>query len=188
MAFKDTDKILVNRDGVDYQAEVGPLMGGSVQWDDIEGKPCIPECGCVEIENWSVGPDFSSFNYDPMIVIHKDFFYGDVVPGLELTITRDDDSTFQDKVVTVKPPDGMDLYRVITEQRKEYKPIETDAPSDLDYTHGWTMQYGPECGSKETEVNDGVLTLKDEDGKTLGTFSANPVSYTHLTLPTIRLV
>ena len=28
MAFKDTDKILVNRDGVDYQADIGPLMGG----------------------------------------------------------------------------------------------------------------------------------------------------------------
>ena len=28
MAFKETDKILVNRDGVDYQADVGPLMGG----------------------------------------------------------------------------------------------------------------------------------------------------------------
>jgi hypothetical protein len=28
MAFKDTDKILVNRDGVDYQADLGPLLGG----------------------------------------------------------------------------------------------------------------------------------------------------------------
>ena len=28
MAFKDTDKILVHRDGVDYQADLGPLMGG----------------------------------------------------------------------------------------------------------------------------------------------------------------
>ena len=28
MAFKDTDKILVNRDGVDYKADIGPLMGG----------------------------------------------------------------------------------------------------------------------------------------------------------------
>lgn len=25
MAFKDTDKILVHRDGVDYQADIGPL-------------------------------------------------------------------------------------------------------------------------------------------------------------------
>jgi hypothetical protein len=34
MAFKDTDKILVNRDGVDYQADLGPLMGsGDVTLD-----------------------------------------------------------------------------------------------------------------------------------------------------------
>jgi hypothetical protein len=39
MAFKDTDKILVHRDGVDYQAEVGPLMGGEVKWEDIKEKP-----------------------------------------------------------------------------------------------------------------------------------------------------
>lgn len=28
MTFQNTDKILVNRGGVDYQAEIGPLMGG----------------------------------------------------------------------------------------------------------------------------------------------------------------
>lgn len=39
MAFKDTDKILVHRDGVDYQADLGPLMGGGGGLDDILNAP-----------------------------------------------------------------------------------------------------------------------------------------------------
>ena len=38
MAYKDTDKILVHRDGVDYQAELGPLLGGGAPID-------LPPCG-----------------------------------------------------------------------------------------------------------------------------------------------
>ena len=37
--FKDTDKILVHRDGVDYQAEIGPLLGGGGA-----GGQCLYEC------------------------------------------------------------------------------------------------------------------------------------------------
>ena len=40
MAFKDTDKILVHRDGADYQAEVGPLLGGG-GIDDLLTVPVI---------------------------------------------------------------------------------------------------------------------------------------------------
>jgi len=66
--IKPDDKFLINRDGVDYKATVDQFAkdinihveccsgdggaGGSVHWDDIEGKPCIPECeggGCVEV-------------------------------------------------------------------------------------------------------------------------------------------
>ena len=36
--FKDTDKILVHRDGVDYQADIGPLMGGGGD------STCCPTC------------------------------------------------------------------------------------------------------------------------------------------------
>ena len=50
--LQPSDKILVNRDGVDYQTEIAPLLEGGddgpVHWDDIEDKPCIPECNCPE--------------------------------------------------------------------------------------------------------------------------------------------
>ena len=39
--FKDTDKILVHRDGVDYQADIGPLMGGGGSLDDILNAPIV---------------------------------------------------------------------------------------------------------------------------------------------------
>ena len=40
MTFKDNDKILVHRDGVDYQAEVGPLKpnDGELTFKDSEGN------------------------------------------------------------------------------------------------------------------------------------------------------
>jgi hypothetical protein len=39
--FKDTDKILVHRDGVDYQAELGPLIGGGGGGDSTNCNcPC----------------------------------------------------------------------------------------------------------------------------------------------------
>lgn len=43
MAFKDTDKILVHRDGVDYQADLGPLMGGGAGLDDILNAPVVKD-------------------------------------------------------------------------------------------------------------------------------------------------
>ena len=40
--FKDTDKILVHRDGVDYQAELAPLLGGGgAGLDDIINAPVV---------------------------------------------------------------------------------------------------------------------------------------------------
>lgn len=53
------DLILVNRDGVDYQAKVEDLPDSGTHWDDIEGKPCIPEChdcqDCLEAECTYIG-------------------------------------------------------------------------------------------------------------------------------------
>ena len=37
--FKDTDKILVHRDGVDYQAAIGPLMGSEFMPLDLRTLP-----------------------------------------------------------------------------------------------------------------------------------------------------
>lgn len=53
------DLILVNRDGVDYQAKVEDLPDGGTHWDDIEGKPCVKECqdclDCLEAECTYIG-------------------------------------------------------------------------------------------------------------------------------------
>ena len=48
--FKDTDKILVHRDGVDYQAELAPLLGGGgAGLDDIINAPVVKE---VKYQLW----------------------------------------------------------------------------------------------------------------------------------------
>ena len=51
MAFQDTDKILVSRGGVDYQADLGPLMGGG------SSKPVPP----ADIADWF---EFTADDYD----------------------------------------------------------------------------------------------------------------------------
>ena len=53
MAFKDTDKILVNRDGVDYQADIAPLIGGGGGSDSgIEEAPKDGEAYIRQSEDW----------------------------------------------------------------------------------------------------------------------------------------
>ena len=105
--FKDTDKILVHRDGVDYQADIGPLMGGGEDSTCVEVVSATPSAYDNFIHRINPGVDMNGDRMDYILSVgyHPDFGWRGICS----------DAYGYDKFWAIKPGTDLRKWEAISE-------------------------------------------------------------------------